>query len=58
MCGGCLSVAYTLTEVRGNDDDDDDDEIVTVVVDVAEDASEGASLHQVFSERSNTGINE
>ena len=24
MCGGCLSVAYTLTRVRGNDDDDDD----------------------------------
>ena len=22
-CGGCLSVAYTLTGVRGNDDDDD-----------------------------------
>ena len=22
MCGGCLSVAYTLTGVRGNDDDD------------------------------------
>ena len=21
MCGGCLSVAYTLTGVRGNDDD-------------------------------------
>ena len=49
-------MAYTLTEVRGNDDDDD--EIVTVVVDVAEGASEGASLYQVFSERSNTGINE
>ena len=26
MCGGCLSVAYTLTGVRGNDDDDDDDD--------------------------------
>ena len=25
MCGGCLSVVYTLTGVRGNDDDDDDD---------------------------------
>ena len=24
MCGGCLSVAYTLTGVRGNDDDVDD----------------------------------
>ena len=23
MCGGCLSVAYTLTGVRGNDDDDE-----------------------------------
>ena len=27
MCGGCLSVAYTLIGVRGNDDDDDDDDI-------------------------------
>ena len=24
MCGGCLSVAYTLTGVRGNDDDDEE----------------------------------
>ena len=24
MCGGCLSVAYTLTGVRGNDDDERD----------------------------------
>ena len=23
MCGGCLSVVYTLTRVRGNGDDDD-----------------------------------